>query len=114
MSNRFTSLVFLILAGLTLAGCRQDTRPVPHRLSGDELYADYIKQRRGYPMTRREASAILARTDLKSTGDYYPRDWPDDGMNIRFIYGGKFYWAYIHNPRDPRHEPMMYGPFELP
>jgi hypothetical protein len=114
MSNRCTSFVLLILALLTAVGCQKDTRPVPHTLGGDELYSDYTKQRRGYPMTIRESSTVLARTDLKSTGNYTPKGWPNDGGNIRFIYGGTHYWAYINNPRNPRDEPMMYGPFELP
>lgn len=114
MSKRFTSFAILTVALLTFTGCQKDTRPVPHTLTGDTLYRDYSKQGRGYPMTMRESSTVLARTDLRSTGDYTPAGWPKDGGNIRFIYGGTHYWAYINNPRNPRDEPMMYGPFELP
>jgi hypothetical protein len=108
-----TRTVLLVAIVALLSGCKHDTRAVPDTYSADELYKDYRKQNRGYPMSIHDAGAVLARTDLKSTGDY-PQPDHAMGSKVRFIYGRKYYWAYHSNPSNAHDEPRMYGPFELP
>jgi hypothetical protein len=105
-----TRLLLLMIPALLLAGCRQDTNPVPHRLTGEMLYRDYRKQPPSFPLPAKETNAVLVRTDLKSTGDYQPVDRP---VTVRFIYGGKYYWAY-ETPRRAEAGRQLYGPFRLP
>ena len=50
----------------------------------------------------------------ESTGDMQPGDWANDRGTVRFIYGGKYYWAYESNIRNPKDGPQMYGPYDLP
>ena len=106
--------LLLVAIIFILPGCRKDTTPVPHQFNGAYLYKDYRKQSRGLPMTAQQTNAVLVRTDLKSTGDYQPGDENSDGSYVRFIYGGKYYWAYHTRPSDYRYEAKMYGPFKLP
>ena len=107
-------LAVALLAVVLVAGCKHDTRPVPQTLTGDMIYKDYRKQPRTFPLTAKETNAVLVRTDLKSTGDIHPAEWANDRGTVRFIYGGKYYYAYESNIRNPKDGPQMYGPYDLP
>jgi hypothetical protein len=112
--THMTPIILLFISIAVLAGCSHDTRAVPDTYSAAELYKDYRKHDRGYPMSIHDAGAVLARSDLKSTGDYPPTDLTSVGGRVRFIYGRKYYWAYHTNPWNAHDEPQMYGPFDLP
>jgi len=104
--------IFLLATLFLLPGCKSDTRPVPRTFTGDRLYNDYRNQPRSLPLTAKESNDVLIRTDLKSTGDYLPvKPMRGNPRTYRFIYGGKYYWAYEIGPDG---EKELYGPFELP